>query len=83
LLSCNPDLCAGASLVLLVLLSPKQSAQHPKQLNRPTITQQTVYRGRWANTNVAIVRMRKGGTVTEARMMQELSGHPNLVQFYR
>lgn len=44
---------------------------------------QTVYRGRWNQTNVAIVRMRKGGTVTEARMMQELSGHPNLVQFYR
>jgi hypothetical protein len=42
-----------------------------------------VYRGRWANTNVAIVCMRKGGSVTEARMMQELSGHPNLVQFYR
>lgn len=44
---------------------------------------QAVYRGRWNQTNVAIVRMRKGGTVTEARMMQELSGHPNLVQFYR
>lgn len=43
----------------------------------------TVYRGRWANAAVAIVRMRRGGSVTEARMMQELSGHPNLVQFYR
>jgi hypothetical protein len=42
-----------------------------------------VYRGRWANTNVAIVRMRKGGAITEARMMQELRGHPNLVQLYR
>eukprot|EP00775_Hariotina_reticulata_P013512 gene13512-13637_t len=43
----------------------------------------TVYRGRWRNTSVAIVRMRKGGMVTEARLMQQLSSHPNLVQFYR
>jgi hypothetical protein len=51
--------------------------------HHPAPALQTVYRGRWANTNVAIVCMRKGGSVTEARMMQELSGHPNLVQFYR
>ena len=49
----------------------------------PRLPPQTVHRGRGANTNVAIVRMRKGGTVTEARMMQEMIGHPNLVQFYR
>jgi serine/threonine protein kinase len=42
-----------------------------------------VYRGSWHNTNVAIVRMHKGGLVTEARLMQQLSTHPNLVQFYR
>jgi serine/threonine protein kinase len=27
--------------------------------------------------------MRRGGLVTEARLMQRLSTHPNLVQFYR
>lgn len=43
----------------------------------------TVYRGRWNNTAVAIVCMRKGGMVTEARVLQRLSNHPNLVQFYR
>lgn len=43
----------------------------------------SVFRGRWRNTNVAIVRMRKGGLLTEARLMQQLSTHPNLVQFYR
>lgn len=43
----------------------------------------TVFRGRWGNTAVAIVRMRKGGLVTEARLMQSLGTHPNLVQFYR
>lgn len=43
----------------------------------------TVYRGRWSNTAVAVVCMRRGGMVTEARMMQSLSTHPNLVQFYR
>lgn len=43
----------------------------------------SVYRGRWGNTNVAIVRMRQGGMVTEARVLQKLSVHPNLVQFYR
>lgn len=43
----------------------------------------SVFRGRWRNTNVAIVRMRKGGLLTEARLMQKLSTHPNLVQFYR
>eukprot|EP00878_Enallax_costatus_P019537 GHUV01020612.1.p1 GENE.GHUV01020612.1~~GHUV01020612.1.p1 ORF type:complete len:741 (+),score=196.55 GHUV01020612.1:582-2804(+) len=43
----------------------------------------TVYRGRWRNTNVAIMRMREGGLLTEARLMQKLSTHPNLVQFYR
>lgn len=43
----------------------------------------TVYRGRWNNTNVAIICMRKGGMVTEARVLQRLSNHPNLVQFYR
>lgn len=42
-----------------------------------------VFRGRWRNTNVAIVRMRKGGVAKEARLMQQLSTHPNLVQFYR
>lgn len=43
----------------------------------------TVYRGRWNNTNVAIVSMRRGGMVTEARVLQRMSNHPNLVQFYR
>lgn len=43
----------------------------------------TVYRGRWNNTNVAIVSMRRGGMVTEARVLQRMSSHPNLVQFYR
>ena len=43
----------------------------------------TVFRGRWGNVKVAIVRMSKGGMVTEARLMQRLSTHPNLVQFYR
>jgi hypothetical protein len=43
----------------------------------------TVFRGRWGSTKVAIVRMRKGGVVTDARVMQRLSTHPNLVQFYR
>jgi hypothetical protein len=42
-----------------------------------------VYRGSWHNTIVAIVRMHPGGLVTEARLMQHLSTHPNLVQFYR
>ncbi|GIL49207.1 hypothetical protein Vafri_5351 [Volvox africanus] len=42
-----------------------------------------VYRGKWNNTNVAIVAMRRGGLVTEARLMQRLGAHPNLVQFYR
>mgnify|MGYP001807244745 CR=1 FL=1 len=42
-----------------------------------------VYRGKWNNTNVAIVAMRKGGLVTEARLMQQLGSHPNLCQFYR
>jgi len=60
-------------------MSPLTGLSSPLHPSPP----QTVYRGRWANTPVAIVRMRKGGTVTEARMMQQLSGHPNLVQFYR
>ncbi len=42
-----------------------------------------VYRGRWNDTNVAIIGMRKGGMVTGARVLQRLSNHPNLVQFYR
>ena len=42
-----------------------------------------VYRGRWNNTSVAIICMRKGGMVTEARVLQRMSNHPNLVQFYR
>ncbi|KXZ48810.1 hypothetical protein GPECTOR_25g394 [Gonium pectorale] len=42
-----------------------------------------VYRGKWNNTIVAIVAMRRGGLVTEARLMQQLGAHPNLVQFYR
>lgn len=42
-----------------------------------------VYRGKWNNTNVAIIMMRRGGLVTEARVLQRLSSHPNLVQFYR
>eukprot|EP00193_Tetraselmis_chui_P001157 CAMPEP_0177751172 /NCGR_PEP_ID=MMETSP0491_2-20121128/228_1 /TAXON_ID=63592 /ORGANISM="Tetraselmis chuii, Strain PLY429" /LENGTH=879 /DNA_ID=CAMNT_0019266259 /DNA_START=609 /DNA_END=3248 /DNA_ORIENTATION=- len=43
----------------------------------------TVYHGRWCSTAVAIVRMKKGGMATEARIMQRLGTHPNLVQFYR
>jgi len=43
----------------------------------------TVYRGRWNSTMVAIVCMRRGGAVKEARFLQQLSNHPNLVQFYR
>ena len=39
-----------------------------------------VYRGRWNNTSVAIVSMRRGGAVTEARLLQRMSNHPNLVQ---
>ncbi|KAG2489359.1 hypothetical protein HYH03_012189 [Edaphochlamys debaryana] len=42
-----------------------------------------VYRGTWNNTQVAIVAMRRGGMVTEARVLQQLGSHPNLVQFYR
>mmetsp|Transcript_39811 Transcript_39811/g.112956 ORF Transcript_39811/g.112956 Transcript_39811/m.112956 type:complete len:904 (+) Transcript_39811:561-3272(+) len=42
-----------------------------------------VYRGRWNGTAVAIVKMQAGGMVTEARIMQKLGTHPNLVQFYR
>ncbi|GMH37065.1 hypothetical protein BSKO_04938 [Bryopsis sp. KO-2023] len=43
----------------------------------------TVFRGRWGSNSVAIVRMRKGGVLVEARLMQKLSSHPNLVTFYR
>lgn len=43
----------------------------------------TVYRGRWANTAVAIVGMRKGGLVNEARILHRLSNHPNVIQFFR
>lgn len=43
----------------------------------------SVWRGRWGNTTVAIVSMHKGGMVTEARVLQRLSNHPNMVQFYR
>lgn len=32
---------------------------------------------------MAITRMQKGGMATEARIMQRLGTHPNLVQFYR
>lgn len=46
-------------------------------------TFKTVYRGRWTNTSVAVVSMRNGGLVTEAEVLQRLSIHPNLVQFYR
>lgn len=42
-----------------------------------------VFRGRWNNTAVAIVRMTQGGLLTEARIMQQLGNHPNLVQFFR
>jgi hypothetical protein len=42
-----------------------------------------VYRGRWNNVNVAVICMRTGGMVTESRVMQRISSHPNLVQFYR
>ena len=38
---------------------------------------------RWNGTTVAIVKMRQGGMVTEAQIMQRLGTHPNLVQFYR
>jgi len=41
------------------------------------------YRGRWNSTMVAIVCMRRGGVVADARWLQLLSNHPNLVQFYR
>ncbi|GFR47760.1 hypothetical protein Agub_g9525 [Astrephomene gubernaculifera] len=43
----------------------------------------TVYRGSWNNTHVAVVAMRRGGLVAEARLLQRLSTHPNLVQLYR
>ncbi len=43
----------------------------------------TVFRGRMGNTAVAISRFRKGGMATEARIMQRLGTHPNLVSFYR
>ncbi|PNH10331.1 Tyrosine-protein kinase TXK [Tetrabaena socialis] len=43
----------------------------------------TVYRASWHNTHVAVLAMRHGGMVTEARLLQSLSTHPNLVQFYR
>ncbi len=43
----------------------------------------SVFRGRWGNTNVAIMCMHGGGMVAEARIMQRISSHPNLVQFYR
>lgn len=43
----------------------------------------TVYRGRWSSNNVAIARMRKGGVLMEARLMEKLSSHPNLVTYYR
>ena len=43
----------------------------------------TVYKGRWRQTTVAIVCMRRGGPVREARIMQRLHAHPNLVQFCR
>lgn len=42
-----------------------------------------VYRGKWNSTQVAIVCMRKGGLITEARILQLISNHPNLVQFFR
>ncbi|GIL69857.1 hypothetical protein Vretimale_10106 [Volvox reticuliferus] len=46
-------------------------------------TFKTVYRGSWNNTHVAVVAMRRGGLVAEARLLQRLSIHPNLVQLYR
>ncbi|KAG2484865.1 hypothetical protein HYH03_016351 [Edaphochlamys debaryana] len=46
-------------------------------------TFKTVYRGSWNNTHVAVVSMRRGGLVAEARLLQRLSTHPNLVQLYR
>ncbi|KAI8474302.1 MAG: tyrosine kinase-domain-containing protein [Monoraphidium minutum] len=63
-------------------LKPKYKVAFEELVFHETIgkgSYKTVYRGRWANTNVAIVRMRRGGSVTEARMMQQLSGHPNLM----
>ncbi|KXZ54011.1 hypothetical protein GPECTOR_5g122 [Gonium pectorale] len=46
-------------------------------------TFKTVYRGSWNSTAVAVVAMRRGGLVAEARLLQRLSTHPNLVQLYR
>eukprot|EP00803_Ostreobium_quekettii_P002341 evm.model.scf_47.1 EVM.evm.TU.scf_47.1 scf_47:4525-13989(-) len=43
----------------------------------------TVFRGKWGSNDVAIARMRKGGVVLEARLMDKLQSHPNLVTFYR
>eukprot|EP00803_Ostreobium_quekettii_P004159 evm.model.scf_1037.5 EVM.evm.TU.scf_1037.5 scf_1037:22658-32305(+) len=43
----------------------------------------TVFRGKWGSNDVAIARMRQGGVLPEARLMEKLETHPNLVTFYR
>ena len=80
---------AGASLWEDPTLPPLQSkfqVPHRELTFHQLIgkgTYKAVYRGRWNNTSVAIVCMRKGGMVPEARVLQRMSNHPNLVQLYR
>lgn len=75
-----PPPAAGAGALRAQRLQapgPRRSAP------RPAPPRQTVYRGRWRGAAVAIVRMRKGGAMAEARLMAELRAHPNLVRFHR
>eukprot|EP00210_Caulerpa_lentillifera_P000088 g84.t1 len=43
----------------------------------------TVYKGSWSGTDVAIVRMKIGGILQEARLLQHIPHHPNINTFYR
>ncbi|KAJ9524658.1 hypothetical protein QJQ45_024263 [Haematococcus lacustris] len=41
-----------------------------------------VYRGYWFNTEVAVICMKGGGKIREARLLQRQCKHPNLQMFY-
>lgn len=42
-----------------------------------------LYRGSWNHTSVGVLVLRFSGVVSNARTLQRISSHPNLVQFYR
>lgn len=43
----------------------------------------TVYRGIWRGFDVAIARLKKGGPLQEARLLQSIPPHPNIIKFHK